>query len=116
MTMEQSLEGMFKLLAMLPEHARDPMVRMYGEALQSTLVVLAQALERREAQAALPVAHKIAGSAGMMQDQALSHAARRVEAELREGRAEAALQHWPELQLRAALTLECLRQAYPGLS
>jgi HPt (histidine-containing phosphotransfer) domain-containing protein len=113
MSMTPSLDGMFKLLAMLPVPTRHDMVRMYCEALEVQVALLGQSLAQGPAQATMAAAHKIAGSAAMMQDQALSRAARAFEAALREGRTGEALGHWPSIQHCARLTLECLRAAYP---
>lgn len=114
MSMAHSLDGMFKLLAILPVQTRHDMVRMYCDSLQSQVALLGQSLAQGQVQAAMAAAHKIAGSAAMMQDQELSRAARIVEAALREGRAEEAMRQWPGMQHCASLTLECLRQAYPA--
>ena len=110
MTKAHTLDGMYKLLAVLPAQVRCDMVRMYCESLESQVALLGQALAQGDVQASMAVAHKIAGSAAMMQDGELSRVARGVEAALREGRAEEALRHWPGVQDCAGFTLGCLRQ------
>lgn len=110
----QSLDGMFKLLAVLPVDTRTSMVAMYCEALQSHLTLMRQSLAQGQFDATAAAAHKIAGSAAMMQDQEVSRAARAIESALRGGREDEALQHWPGMLDGASFTLECLRQAYPA--
>ncbi len=109
----QSLDGMFKLLASLPAEARHGMVGMYCVALESHLALLSQSLAQGKTQETMAAAHKIAGSAGMMQDQEVSRAARAIEAALRGGREEEAMRHWASMQDSVNFTLECLRQAHP---
>jgi HPt (histidine-containing phosphotransfer) domain-containing protein len=109
-----SLDAMFKLLAMLPADARDAMVRMYCEALESQVGLLRQSLAQGHTQATMAAAHKIAGAAGMMQDQEVSRAARDIEAALRASGEEEALRHWPTMQACATSSLACLRRTYPA--
>lgn len=110
----QSLDGMFKLLAMLPAETRTSMVAMYCEALESHLTTMRQSLAQGQLEATSAAAHKIAGSAAMMQDQDVSRVARAIESALRGGREDEALRHWPGMLEGASFTLERLRQAYPA--
>jgi HPt (histidine-containing phosphotransfer) domain-containing protein len=114
MSERQSLDGMFKLLAMLPAQTRAAMVTMYCEALESHLALIRQSLAQGEVEAIRSAAHKIAGSAGMMQDQEVARAARDIEAASPAGAPDEALRHWPVMLHRARITLESLRQAYPA--
>lgn len=104
-----SLEPMLVLLAMLPQDVRAGMVAMYADSLDTQLALLRQAIEAGDAQAMQSGAHKLAGSAAMMQDRELSMAARAMEAALRECRADAAVQAWPGILACAELTQCALR-------
>ncbi len=74
----------------LPPDVRLQMLRLYRDGLRDQAGRLEPVLESVGAlQAAASIAHKIAGSAGMMQDQALAQAARQLEDRLREGAPEA---------------------------
>ncbi len=101
-------EPMYALLAMLPTEVRANMVTMYREALDTQVAQLAQAVAGADDAALRDLAHKIAGSAGMMQNAALSRAARQMEMALREGRGDAAREAWPEVQACVQRTLVAL--------
>lgn len=105
--------GMFQLLARLPEAVQQRMVGMYLDALSTQVALLREVLEDEEWSRAEAVAHKLAGSAGMMQDARLSLAGRALENLLREDRFEEGAAAWPAVAERAAITREALRQAYP---
>jgi HPt (histidine-containing phosphotransfer) domain-containing protein len=106
--------AMLRLLDMLPEAARRAMVGMYRDTLSSQLAQLGRELEEGQVDSATSLAHKIAGSAAMMQDQPLSQSAREVERALRAGDAALAQAHWPRVQVSASLTLATLQEAYPA--
>ena len=108
------LEAMFKLLELLPAQTRSGMVRMYSDSLVEQVQMLGQCLAQGQAEACASIAHKIAGSAAMMQDQELSQAARAAERALVAGRPDEALGHWPQVQACADFTLQALRRRYPG--
>jgi HPt (histidine-containing phosphotransfer) domain-containing protein len=99
---------MYALLAMLPADVRTNMVAMYREALVTQVAQLEQAVAATDDTALRDLAHKIAGSAGMMQNAALSRAARQMEIALREGRGDAARDAWPEVRVSVQRTLEAL--------
>ncbi len=101
-------EPMYALLAMLPAEVRANMVVMYREALATQVAQLEQAVDAADDAALRDLAHKIAGSAGMMQNAALSRAARQMEMALREGRGDAARAAWPEVQACVQRTLVAL--------
>ena len=101
-------EPMYALLAMLPAEVRTNMVVMYREALATQVAQLEQAVNGLDDAALRDLAHKIAGSAGMMQNAALSRAARQMEIALREGRADVAREAWPEVQACVQRTLAAL--------
>ncbi len=116
-TTDDSLPGTLALLQQLPQASREAMVRMYRQSLSDHLGQIAAGLQPGgDAQAVVAPAHRIAGSAGMMQDQALCDVARALENALREGRRDEALAHWPRLNERAQVTLAALAQAYPGVA
>eukprot|EP01034_Spumella_vulgaris_P042871 gene42872-53194_t len=73
---------------------------------------LEQAVAATDDAALRDLAHKIAGSAGMMQNAALSRAARQMEMALREGRGDAAREAWPEVQACVMRTLGALELAF----
>lgn len=106
-------DSMFRLLGMLPDEARTRVVAMYVETLAGQFTLLADAVRSR-GEDAVPLAHKIAGSAAMMQDHALSVPVRSLETCLRGQRWDEALEQWPEVQERIARTLALLREAYPA--
>ena len=106
-------DSMFRLLGMLPEEARVRMVGMYTEALGTQFASLSAAMGAR-GEDAVVLAHKIAGSAAMMQDQALALPVRSLETCLRGQRWDEAFEQWPEVQARVAATLAALGEAYPG--
>jgi HPt (histidine-containing phosphotransfer) domain-containing protein len=105
---------MLRLLRMLPDEPRSRMVAMYCDTLVTQLAELGQALEGSDQDAATALAHKLAGSAAMMQDAALAQPARAVEQALREDALIEALRLWPLLRTRAARTLDVLRASYPA--
>lgn len=110
----ERLGEMYRLLAMLPPATGLEMVRMYRDALAGQVRLLGDALQRQAAAESAPVAHKIAGSAAMMQDQELSQAARAVERALLAGAMQEARSLWPQVQACAEFTLESLRRRYPA--
>ncbi len=103
--------AMHRLLAMLPAPTRSEMVAMYLGGLQAQLAQLGPLLAAGDP-AAAPLVHKLAGSAAMMQDAALSAPARALEHALLAGDAHAAAALWPQVQAQAQLTLQAL--ATPG--
>lgn len=107
-------EGMFQLLARLPESVQQRMVGMYLDALDTQVALLRELLDAEEWARAEAVAHKLAGSAGMMQDAPLSQAGRAVENLLRQDLFEEGAAAWPAVAQRAAITRAALRQAYPA--
>lgn len=111
---DSQLDGMFRLLGILPAETRLQMVRMYSDALVGQIDLLRECIARADVQDCASVAHKIAGSAAMMQDQQLSRAAREMERALLAGELEKATLHWPQTQACAAFTLESLGRHYPG--
>ena len=108
-----SHEPMLRLLRMLPDEPRARMVSMYCDTLVTQLAELGQALEGGQQDAATALAHKVAGSAAMMQDAALAQPARAVEQALRADSLVEALRLWPLVRAHAARTLEVLRAGYP---
>ena len=113
MSTAASHEPMLRLLRMLPHEPRARMVAMYCDTLVTQLAELGQALEGSDQDAATALAHKLAGSAAMMQDAALAQPARAVEQALRADCLIEALRLWPLLRSHAARTLDVLR-AYPA--
>jgi HPt (histidine-containing phosphotransfer) domain-containing protein len=107
--MTASLDPMRRLLGMLPEATRAQMVRMYADLLQDQLHGLDAAMQAPDA-ATTALLHKLAGSAGMMQDQDLSQPARAMEKALREGRPDDARVLLPQVRAAAACTLQALRE------
>ena len=105
---------MLRLLQMLPAEPRGRMVAMYREALATQLAQLGELLAGDDGAAAMSLAHKVAGSAAMMQDAGLSEPARAVERALRQGAPAQALRLWPLLQAQAARTLQALELAFPA--
>ena len=114
MSAAASHEPMLRLLRMLPDEPRARMVGMYCDTLVSQLAELGQALEAGQQDAATSLAHKVAGSAAMMQDAALAQPARAVEQALRADCLIEALRLWPLLRSHAARTLDVLRASYPA--
>jgi len=116
MNNDETLTSTLALLRQLPATSRDAMVRMYRQSLRDHLEQVATGLQPGgDAQAATATVHRVAGSAGMMQDLALCDVARAMEVALREGRPDDARAQWPRLQERALRTLEALSEAYPGV-
>lgn len=114
--MSESTDAMLRLLGMIPQAAQQKMVGMYRETLASQLGDLQQMLDATADPAhdqAVSLAHKIAGSAAMMQDSQLSAAARAIETSLRGGDAVGARARWPEVQRFAAQTMAALAAVYP---
>ncbi|MFD0669810.1 Hpt domain-containing protein [Ramlibacter sp. MAHUQ-53] len=100
-----SFAGMHALIGQLPAASRGAMLRMYRKSLDDHLEQVAAALQPGgESGVLLAAVHRIAGAAGMMQDQALSQVARDMEVALREGRPADARALWPGLQARAEAT------------
>ncbi|MBC7603684.1 MAG: Hpt domain-containing protein [Ramlibacter sp.] len=90
-----------RLLNMLPPATREQMVVMYRAMLTVQVNELDAAIHDALAPGgtrAVDLAHKIAGSAGMMQDQMLCAAARAVEHALREDRPGDAVAAWPDVR------------------
>ena len=100
--------AMRALLALLPPDVRGNMVTMYTEALAVQMEQLGAAVAGSDDAVMRDLAHKVAGSAGMMQNALLSRAARRMELALREGRPDAAREAWPEVQDSMRRTLQAL--------
>ncbi|MBE7939287.1 MULTISPECIES: Hpt domain-containing protein [Ramlibacter] len=112
--MSDSTDAMLRLLGMIPLAAQQKMVGLYRETLASQLAALGQALQAEPpTPAAQALAHKIAGSAAMMQDAALAGAARGIEGALVAADAAQARARWPEVQRFAAETMAALATAYP---
>lgn len=109
-----SHQPMLRLLRMLPDEPRARMVAMYCDTLVSQLAELGQALEGSQQDAATSLAHKVAGSAAMMQDAALAQPARAVEQALRADLLVEAQRLWPLLRAHGARTLDVLRASYPA--
>ena len=108
-TDDPRLQAMLSLIRLLPDTVRASMIAMYLQALDEQLGIIEAGLSGvADAQAVPGALHKISGSAGMMQDHALSQAARSVEVALRDGDVEAARQHWPALAACAVTTREAL--------
>ncbi len=101
-------DPMYALLAMLPADVRANMVTMYREALVVQVAQLEQAVTTADDASMRDLAHKIAGSAGMMQNAMLSRAARQMEIALREGRGDAACDAWPDVEGCVHSTLAAL--------
>lgn len=115
MRTDDDFQPMFALLGHLPAVSRSAMVRMYRSSLQELLDQLAGGLQpQADLPSAVSAVHRIAGAAGMMQDQALCAVARAMETELRDARPEAARKLWPQLQERCGATLAALEQAFPA--
>lgn len=110
---DASLEPMHALLARLPPPVQATMVRMYRDALGEQLALVRAALDGSDAAALQATAHKIAGSAAMMQDRELSLAARAIEAAAVETDLPRAGEGWQQLQDRALATLAGLASRYP---
>lgn len=116
MSTDSTLAPTLALLRQLPAASREAMVRMYRQSLHEHLAQVAAGLQPEgDAQGVTALAHRIAGSAGMMQDLPLCDVARAMEVALREGRPEDARAQWPRLHERAQVTLAALAQAYPGV-
>lgn len=116
MAADDTLSSTLALLGQLPQASREAMVRMYRQSLREHLDLVAAGLKPgADTQAVAAPAHRIAGSAGMMQDLALCDVARAMELALREGRPDDARAQWPRLAERAQRTLAALAQAYPGV-
>jgi HPt (histidine-containing phosphotransfer) domain-containing protein len=100
------------LLARLPDSARAHVAGLYRDTLEVQVPLLSCALAS-EAQSDAPgeagapeaLAHKLAGSAAMMQDADLSQLARAMEHALRAGEPQAALALLPALEVCAAQSL-----------
>ena len=105
--------GMVQLLARLPEPVRERMVRMYVQALDTQVAALQEALAAQDWKRAEQLAHKLAGSAGMMQDAELSRAGRVIENAIRDGVEEEAVANWPALEAQARQTRQAMRETYP---
>ena len=114
MMAEAGGDAMFRLLALLPERSRAGVVRLYLQSLATQLDALHAALAERDWPAAEALAHKLSGSAGMMHDEPLCRAGRRVEDALRAGRPADASAALPELQACAGATVAVLGAAYPA--
>lgn len=106
-----NLAPMFALLDRLPAPVRASMVSMYHDALVEQLQLLEQALQAGDVAEQTRIAHKLAGSAAMMQDASLSLSARAMEAALQQGCVAIAHQQWPRIQHSAQQTLQGLRSA-----
>lgn len=102
--------AMHRLLALLPAPTRAQMVAMYLDGLQAQLAEIAGLLAAGDP-AARALVHKLAGSAAMMQDAALSGPARALEHALQAGDEETAAALWPKVQAQAALTRQALAGA-----
>jgi len=109
-----SHEPMLRLLRMLPDEPRARMVAMYCDTLLTQLEELGRALAGDQHAAATSLAHKVAGSAAMMQDAALAQPARAVEQALRADSLIEAQRLWPLLRSNAVRTLDVLRASYPA--
>lgn len=111
--MSDSCDAMLRLLAMLPAPTRAQMVAMYASGLDAQLQVLEAALAPGAAPDAgtAAVAHKLAGSAAMMQDAALSAPARAIEKALIAGELDTARSQVPALRAAARVTRAALAQA-----
>ncbi|CAN5609971.1 hypothetical protein BH11PSE7_BH11PSE7_18100 [soil metagenome] len=108
---------MLGLLARLPHGARAHVAGLYRDTLVAQVPLLSCALasEARgnasnDAASPEALAHKLAGSAAMMQDAALSHLARDMEHALRAGDPQAALALLPALEACAAQSLDELAE------
>lgn len=103
---------MRELLRLLPAATRASMIEMYRAALDEQLGIVADGLADPEQAADLQAAlHKIAGSAGMMQDQPLSQAARALGDALQRSASAAGIRgHWDTLRACAGRTREMLAQ------
>ncbi len=97
------------LVGQLPAASRGAMVRMYRKSLDDHLAQVETCLAPGgDAATLLAAVHRIAGAAGMMQDQALSQVARNMELALREERPGDAHALWSTLQARADATRQVL--------
>ncbi len=116
MSSDTTFSATLALLQQLPEASRDAMVRMYRQSLREHLEQVEAGLRPGgDPQSVIFPAHRIAGSAGMMQDRCLCDVARDMEVALREGRPDDARALRPQLDACAQLTLAALAQAYPGV-
>ncbi|MGE4243987.1 Hpt domain-containing protein [Ramlibacter sp.] len=101
-------EGMMRLLDALPAASRGRMVAIYRQSLGDQAARLRDAFFGGRLDEATSIAHKIAGSAAMMQDAGLAVSTRSLEQCLRGGRWDEAMEHWPEVEARTASTLAAL--------
>jgi len=105
---------MFALLAQVPADAGARMVGLYREMLDDPVDLLERALGRGDLPLAQAIAHKLAGSAAMMQDNALSAPARGIDDAARAGALREAQALWPLVRDAAEATRQALAKAYPG--
>jgi len=102
------------LLGLLPQASRGAMLQMYRQSLADHLDQVALGLRADgEPGPLLSAVHRIAGAAGMMQDQALCQVARAMELALREDRPDEARALWPRLRERAQATQRLLDELSP---
>ncbi|TFZ01667.1 Hpt domain-containing protein [Ramlibacter rhizophilus] len=105
------LQAMRDLLALLPAATRSSMVAMYRESLDQQLQLVADGLAGRAGAEVLRGAlHKLAGAAGMMQDQPLSAAARELDDAMQAGAARRVPGLHAQLLARSDTTREVLLQ------
>ena len=105
-------EAVFRVLGMLPEASRLRMVRMYCDSLGQLMPKLGEAVAAGNATETRTLAHKVAGAAAMMQDQALATATRSMEELLLAGDEAQAYATWPLAETAAAESVEALRCAF----
>jgi HPt (histidine-containing phosphotransfer) domain-containing protein len=108
-----AFHAMHALLALVPEAARQGMVQLYRKAIEEIGAQVDGHIAAGDDAAFLAAVHKIAGSAAMMQDRALSDTARAAEHALRQGRVAEAKSLWSEAQVCAARTVAELDAVFP---
>jgi len=105
---------MFALLAQVQPDIGARMLALYRDVLEDPLDGLERALARGELEAIQAIAHKLAGSAAMMQDAAVARPARAIDDAVRAGALGEAQALWPVLRDAAQATRRALNKAYPG--
>jgi HPt (histidine-containing phosphotransfer) domain-containing protein len=115
----KAADAVIAMLERLPDGARTHVASLYRETLAVQVPLLAAALAgaaHSGGQEPQALAHKLAGSAAMMQDAPVSQLARAMEQALRAGHAQAAIAMLTRLEDCAARTLAVLNANGDGSS
>jgi HPt (histidine-containing phosphotransfer) domain-containing protein len=109
---DPSLAGMFATLDQFAAPTRLRITGLYCQSIAEQLPVLARALAVPDLANLTLLAHRVAGSAAMMQDANLAPRAKALEAAAAEGALEAAQEALEAVEEAAAYSIQAIRAVY----